>query len=120
MTKEQLSALTDDVRIPTELLFEKLLEVTLSPKSTAVSEDGGIAFFFEHDTRGLRMTADIEIHGDGSISASIIPYLLGHDGYDVYQSEEDPLELWDVEEPPPFDETIRYICDRLDYPLEAA
>ena len=117
MTKEQLSTLNDDVRIPVELLFERLKEINYLPKSTAISEDGGIAFFFEEDTRGLKVTADIEIHGDGAISASVIPYLLGPECHDVYQSEEDPLELWDVEEPPPFDETIRYICKRLDHPL---
>ena len=117
MTKEQLSTLTDDVRIPTELLLERLVELKFPPNSAALSEDSGIAFFFESLNRGLRITADIEIHGDGSVSASIIPYISGPDGYDIYQSEEDPLELWDVEEPPPFEETIRYIGERLGRPL---
>lgn len=119
MTKEQLSELNDDVRIPTELLLERLEEIDLIPNTTAISEEGGVAFLFESITRGLKITADIEIHCDGTISASVIPYFLGPDGYDTYQSEQDPLELWDVEEPPPFDETIRYICEKLDRPLPA-
>jgi len=116
MTKEQLAQLTDDVRIPTELLLERLKELALSPQSAAISPDGGIAFFFETVKEpDLKLTADIEIYADGTISASVIPFIHTPDGYDTYVDESEPIDLWDVEEPPPFDETIRLIQNRL-YP----
>lgn len=114
MNKEQLSNLSDDVRIPTEILLSHLRSITSLPiNNTAVSEDGGIAFLFSADrSDGLRMTADIEIYGDGTVSASVIPYAAGADGLDVFQSEDEPIELWDIEEEPPFEETIRHIHER--------
>lgn len=116
MTKEQLSNLSDDVRIPTELLLERLLDLgdLLPIRKTAISEDGGIAFFFS-ETRadGLTLTADIEIYADGTVSASVIPYSTEAEGLDVFQSSAEPVELWDIEEEPPFEETIRYIQERL-------
>lgn len=113
MTKEQLSSLSDTVRIPAELLIQRLLSTpTLSVKSTALSEEGGIAFFFEEEKDGLKITADIEIHPEGEVSASVIPFIQGPDGWDVFQSEDEPIDLWDVEEEPPFEETISLICQR--------
>lgn len=113
--KDQIAKLSDDVRIPTELLLDRLEAIqSLKIINSALSEDGGIAFYFESEKGGLKMTADIEIDGDGTITASVIPYINQGDGYDVFQSEEEPIELWDVEEPPPFDETIRHIHERFD------
>lgn len=115
MTKEQLSNLSDDVRIPTEILLERLRTITSLPiRKAAISEDNGIAFFFsEALPSGLTMTADIEIHSDGTISASVIPYTLTPEGLDVYNAEAEPVELWDIEEEPPFEETIRHIHERM-------
>jgi hypothetical protein len=115
MNKEQLSQLSDDVRIPTEILLERLKTLTDLPvRKTATSDEGGVAFFFSEPREdGLLLTADIEIYADGSISASVIPYLMTNEGLDVFQSEEEPIELWDIEEEPPFEETIRHISERL-------
>ena len=113
MTQEQLSTLPDEARIPTELLIERLQSIpSLKIINSGLSESGGIAFFFENMKGDLRMTADIEIEADGTVTASVIPYVNTDDGYDVFQSETEPIELWDVEEPPPFEETIRIISDR--------
>ena len=114
MTKEQLTQLTDDVRIPTEILLEKLRSSTTLPiQKTAATPDGGIAFFFSRKRDDeITMTADIEIYPDGSASASVIPYVTTNEGQDVFQSEFEPIELWDIEEEPPFDETLRHIHER--------
>ena len=113
MSQEQFSSLSDDVRIPAELLTQRLeFSLSLKPKGRAISDDGGIAFFFEAEKEGLKMTADIEIYADGSVSASVIPYIHTPEGWDIYQSEEEPIELWDVEEEPPFEETIALIHQR--------
>lgn len=113
LNKEQLTQLSDTVRIPTELLLDRLeLIPGFKIIASALSEEGGIAFFFEEQKNDLKMTADIEIHSDGTASASVIPYIKLSDGHDVYQSEEEPIELWDIEEPPPFEETIRHIHER--------
>jgi hypothetical protein len=118
MTKEQIAQLPDDVRIPTELLLDRLDSIpSLKIINSALSEDGGIAFYFEEEKGELKMTADIEIDSDGTITASVIPYINLGDGYDVFQSEDEPIELWDVEEPPPFDETIRHIHERFNIAL---
>lgn len=118
MTKEQLSQLADDVRIPTEVLLDRLRSVPQLPLiKTAISEDDGIAFFFSHPRPdGITITADIEIDADGTVTASVIPYQLLAEGNDVYQSEEEPIELWDVEEEPPYDGTIDHILERFGLP----
>ena len=91
MTKEHLAQLPDDVRIPTEILLERLKELSFPPQSAAISPEGGIAFFFEQVKEpDLKLTADIEIHSDGTISASVIPFLRTADGYDTYVDE----SLW--------------------------
>ncbi len=118
MTKEQLSTLSDEVRIPTELLLDNLRSIKDLPIiNAALSDSGGVAFFFRNQREdGLVLTADIEIDGDGSVTASIIPYADGNEGLDVFQSEAEPIELWDIEEEPPFDETVRRIKERLTFP----
>ena len=120
MTKEQLSNLSDDVRIPTEILLDRVKGFETYRK-VAVSEEGGIAFFFSDERiDGLTITADIEIYADGTVSASVIPYRAGPDGLELFQSEDEPIELWDVEEEPPYEESIRLIHDRLGRPLLSA
>jgi len=115
MTKEQLSLLPDEIRISVEILLERLKDFPLLPiRKTATSEDGGIAFFFSTPRPdGITITADIEIYGDGTVSASVIPSSDLSGELDVYETEEEPVELWDVEEEPPYEETIRYICTRM-------
>jgi hypothetical protein len=117
MTKEQLSSLPDDVRIPAELLLERLKEISLPVHDILLPEEGGIIFVFEGVTpANIVMTADVEIESDGTTSASIIPYYSPsgrEDDFTVFQSEETPIELWEIEEPPPFEETLSIIKDRL-------
>lgn len=113
MTKEQLSQLVDEVRIPTEILLERLTELSMIPHDAAISDSGGIAFLFEATKGNLTMTADIEIDHDGTVTASVIPYVKTPAGLDVYVNKADPddnpIQVWEVEEPPPFDETILLI-----------
>lgn len=113
MTKSQFSAFPDDVRIPAEVLLDLLAEINLMPDSSALSPEGGIAFFFQRDKGALLMTADIEIHANGDVSASVIPYMTAPDGHDVFESEEEPIDLWEIEEPPPFHESLLRIQERL-------
>jgi len=113
MTKEQLSNLSDIVRLPLEVLLSQLPETKLHLKTAAVSTDGGVALFFEAEKAGLLMTADIEIHEDGAVSASVIPYVEQSDGHHIFESESEPIDLWEVEEAPPFEETLNRIQIRL-------
>ena len=117
MTKEQLSSLPDDVRIPAELLLERVKEISLPVRDILLPDEGGITFVFEGVTpANIVMTADVEIEPDGTTSASIIPYYSptgNEDDFTVFQSEETPIELWEIEEPPPFEETLAIIKDRL-------
>ena len=113
MNKEQLSGLSDDVRIPTEELRQYLKDTQFLPKTLALSEDGGIAFFWEEEKNGLVMTADLEIYFDGTASASVIPYRKTNEGHITSETEEEPIELWDIEEAPPYEESLRMIQFRL-------
>lgn len=113
MTKDQLANLPDDVRLPAEVLYDHLRGTPLRPTSVALSDEGSVAFFFEHETDGIKMTADIELFPDGSATASVIPYVKTDEGWDTYQSPTEPIELWEIEEPPPFDESISLILARL-------
>ncbi len=112
VTKEQLQQLVDDVRIPAEILLERLGELDLAPKTAAVGDDGSLALFFEKTISDVHLTADIEIEPNGTVSASIIPYIPGPDGLDIYQDPDEPIDLWEVEEPPPFEETLAIIRAR--------
>jgi hypothetical protein len=117
ITKDQLAQLADDVRLPAELLFERLKELKFPPASVAANGAEGLAVFFEREVGGLVMTADIEIESDGTISASIIPYLRGPDGLDLFQDPTEPIDIWEVEEEPPFEESLTRIRERLNLPL---
>lgn len=117
MTKEQLSQLPDDVRISAELVLEHLKTINFPPQTMAVNEDGGLAIFFQTDYDGLVVTADLEIDKNGEITASVIPYVTGPEGHSVLSDTErlkkHPIDLWDVNEPPPFEESFRHIRFRL-------
>ncbi len=113
MTKEELTSLSDIVRIPLEVLLEQLPATKLRVKTSAISPDGGIALFFEAQKSGLLMTADIEIHEDGAVSASVIPYVEQSDGHHLFEDDQEPIDLWEVEEEPPFEETLNRIQTRL-------
>jgi hypothetical protein len=113
MTKDQIALLPDDVRLPAELLFERLKEINLLPASVATDGADGLALFFEREVGGLKLTADIEIESDGTVSASVIPYILGPDGYDIFQDAAEPVDLWEIEEEPPFEESLTRIQSRL-------
>ena len=113
MTKDQLTSLPDDVRLPAEVLFDHLRETSLKPLTVALSDEGSVAFFFETTAAdGIKITADIELFPDGSATASVIPYTLTAEGWDTYHSPDEPVELWEIEEPPPFEETIAIILAR--------
>ena len=113
MTKDQLSSLPDEIRLPAEVLFDHLRTTALKPAATAVSDEGSLAFFFESETDGIKVTADIELFPDGTATASVIPYVKTDAGWDTFQSPDEPVELWEIEEPPPFEETISLILTRL-------
>lgn len=115
MTKEQLSQLSDEVRIPTELFLDHLKRCGLKVSSMAQSPEGGIAFFFENTVDDLLMTADIEIHADGEVSASIIPYQDTPSGHVVYPGtlHEPLIDLIEVQEEPPYEEVLNRIISRL-------
>lgn len=113
MTKAQLTSLPDDTRIPAELLLDRLREMKLAPKSTLADENGGVVFFFESQVDDVTMTADIEIEPSGTVSASIIPYVPGPDGLEIFQNLNEPVDLWEIEEPPPYEESLLRIVGRL-------
>ena len=112
MTKDQLSSLPDDVRLPAEVLFDHLRGTALKPLTVALSDEGSVAFFFESEIDGIKITADIELFPDGIATASVIPYVKTDEGWDTYNSPDEPVELWEIEEPPPFEETIAIILAR--------
>lgn len=118
MTKDQLSNLPDDVRLPAEVLFDHLRGTPLRPLSVALSDEGSVAFFFEHEADGIKITADIELFPDGTATASVIPYVKTDEGWDTFQSQAEPIDLWEIEEPPPFEETIALILGRFRIPEE--
>lgn len=119
MTKDQLSNLPDDVRLPAEVLFDHLRGTLLRPVSVALSDEGSVAFFFETAPEdGIKLTADIELFPDSTATASVIPYIITDEGWDTYQSQDEPIELWEIEEPPPFEETISLILSRFKLPKE--
>lgn len=113
MNKEHLAKLSDDVRIPAEEIFQYLKDIAFPPKTIALSDGGGIALFWEAEKDDLLLTADIEIYHDGTVSASVIPYQSTKDGHVTAETEDEPIELWDIEEPPPYEESIRLIQSRL-------
>ena len=109
MNKEQISNLSDDVRIPLEELRQYLKDINFLPATIALSPEGGIALFWEAEKGEFKMTADIEIYPDGTASASVIPYVLTETGHVSAETEENPIEMWDIEEPPPYEESIKMI-----------
>ncbi len=113
MNHQELLSLPDIVRLPYEVLRDRLTELKFPPAGIALSPDGGLGVFFEAPKGDLKITADIEIDPDGSVTASVIPYTLGPDGHDVYNGQDEPIDLWDVEEEPPFEETLVHIRFRL-------
>ena len=113
MTKEQLTKLDDIVRIPAEEFRQHLIETAFLPKEILAGDDGGIVFLFENTHDGIVFTADVEIEANGTVSASVIPYTSTPEGLELYCSEFEPVDVWEVEEEPPFEETLLRIRTRL-------
>jgi hypothetical protein len=84
MTKDQLSQLPDELRIPAEVLFDHLRTTPLRPVTIALSDENSVAFFFERETEpDLKITADIELFPDGIATASIIPFFKTAEGWET-------------------------------------
>ena len=114
MNKEELQKVDDAIRAQGETLREHLKEVGLEPKEIMVTEEGGLVFLFENPNYpGLHLTADIEFDPNGEITASVIPYKDSGAGLVVYSDPDEPVDLWDVEEEAPFQESVAIIKQRL-------
>lgn len=113
MSNTSLLALDDSIRIPAELLLAHLKELKLTPTQCRVSPEGSLMFLFETEkSNGVVLTADIEIEEGSVASASIIPYKRSEDGLEYLPDEAEPLDLWEIEEEPPYLETVQRIVDR--------
>ena len=100
--------LPDNIRSQGGVLLDYLVDNNLSPKRIVASNEG-LVFFFRTTVGDLEITADIEFDSSGTISASVIPLKDG----DVYTDTENILDLWEVEEPAPFESTVALIKERL-------
>tara|TARA_R110000868_G_scaffold68695_2_gene203119 strand:+ start:3016 stop:3408 length:393 start_codon:yes stop_codon:yes gene_type:complete len=116
MTKEQLSKLPDVARIPAELLFEHLKSSHFMPDNVFLTPEDGIVLLFSRIRENLTITADIEIDSAGTVTASIIPYANNTTGMMILEDPEllklFPIDYWDIEEEPPFEESLHHIRQR--------
>lgn len=116
MTKQQLSTLPDDVRIPAEIVFDHLKWIHFLPQNVIMTQENGIVLLFSRERDGLTITADIEIGPDGSVTGSVIPLINSPEGAKILEDPEllkkFPIDYWDIEEAPPFEESLWHIRQR--------
>ena len=116
MTKQQLSRLSDDVRIPAEIVFDYLRRLNFLPENVILPEVGGIVLFFTRDRGDITITADVEIDENGTVTGSVIPMLNTPDGLKVVEDPDllakFPIDYWDIEEVPPYEESFWHIRQR--------
>ena len=118
MTREQLSGLSDDVRIPAEIVFEYLKSLNFFPHNVIITgiDRSGIVLLFTRDRGDITITADVEIDENGTVTGSVIPMLNTPDGLKVVEDPDllakFPIDYWDIEEVPPYEESFWHIRQR--------
>jgi len=118
MTKQQLSSLPDDVRIPAEIVFDYLRRLNFFPGNVIFTglDRSGIVLFFTRDQGDITITADVEIDENGTVTGSVIPMLNTPDGLKVVEDPDllakFPIDYWDIEEVPPYEESFWHIRQR--------
>jgi len=118
MTKQQLSSLPDDVRIPAEIVFDYLRRLNFLPENVIITglDRSGIVLLFTRDRGDITITADVEIDKNGTVTGSVIPMVNTPDGLKVVEDPDllakFPIDYWDIEEVPPYEESFWHIRQR--------